>query len=273
MTRFRTAAIAASAVAAGAAIAFASPAHASVNAGTVYTSNEAGWQAHGNGWNFRYLQDDVTLPDVTSSTFQGSFAGYGASLRLANGSQIVDVGISTATSGGPYNAAFAVEYPDHSLGCSNTASPAIPAGDTVRMTLFYDYTGSGNIRYSVSDTTQAGHNFSGTCHDPDQFFGAAQVVAGFSADDWTPATVHPVSGNHRLIQFRDTVVTSRTGIRSSIGTGSGHWPTQKIALTSDGTPTGTLLASVPYAWGKFAVSPDNVIRDGRNITVWMPKAP
>lgn len=266
----------AGAVAAAAALALSAPAaHASVNAGTVHTTNEAGWQAHGNGWNFRYLQATVTLPDITNATFRGAIPhGYGASLRLGNGSQIADLGISTTPSPDPgnYNAAFAVEYSDgHTYGCLNGASPVMAPGDTVTMTLFYDYTG-GNLSYSVADRTNH-TSFAHTCHDPGQFFGSAQVVTGFSVNDWAAATgVHAPSGNHRLVMFNNTVVTSRTGIRSSIGTGSGHWPTQKIAMTSDGTPTGTLLASVPFAWGKFAVSPDSVVRDGRNFSVWMPSA-
>ena len=270
MTRFRKTALAVCAVA-GATLALAAPAHASVNAVTVYTSNEAGWQAHGNGWNFRYLQANVTLPDITTSTFRASFAGYGASLRLANGAQIADVGISTTPDSTTYNAAFAVELSDaHTINCSNTSSPGMPAGDTVTMSLYYDYP-AGVLQYKVADHDN-GATFAGSCLDHGQFFGSAQVVAGFSANDWSPATVHAVSGHHPLVRFNSTVVTSRTGIRSSIGTGSGHWPTQKVAMTSDGTSTGTLLASVPFAWGKFAVSPDNVVRDGRNFTVWMPSS-
>lgn len=254
-----------------AAIGMAAPAHASVNTSTVFTNNEAGWQAHGNGWNFRYVQANVTLPDITTSTFRASFARYGASLRLGNGAQIADLGISTTPDSTTYNAAFAVELSDATtIHCSNTSSPGMPAGDTVTMTLFYDYN-TGVLQYKVADHTNS-TTFAGSCADPGQFFGSAQVVAGFSADDWSPATVHAVSGNHRLVRFDSTVVTSRTGIRSSIGTGSGHWPTQKIAMTSDGTPAGTLLASVPFAWGKTAVSPDNTVRDGRNFTVWMPAA-
>ena len=261
----------------GSGIAVAAGAGASVNPGTtVYTASEAGIQAHGNGWNFRYLQANITLPDITSNTFKAAIpGGYGGSLRLANGNQIVDLGISTTPGSGAYNAAFAVEYSDgHTYGCLNGDSPATPAGDTVTMTLYYSYA-AGGLSYGVTDRTRAGHDFSGTCSDPGQFFGSAQIVAGFSVNDWTPATnVHAVSGNHRLVMFTNTVVTSRTGYRSSIGTGSGsgsgHWPVQKLAMTSDGTPTGTLLASVPYAWGSSAVSPDNVVRDGRNFSVWMP---
>lgn len=253
------------------------PAHASTNAGTVFTNNEAGWQAHGNGWNFRYLQDTVTLPDITNNTFKTAIpGGYGASLRLGNGSQIADLGISTTPTSGVYNAAFALEFSNLTYGsgsCLNGASPAMQAGDTVTMTLFYDYA-HGVLSYGVTDRTNS-TQFMGTCSDSGQLFPTAQVLAGFAANDWSAPSpvVHAVSGNHRLVMFTNTVVTSRTGIRSSIGTGSGHWPTEKVAMTSDGTPTGTLLASVPFAWGSFAVSPDNVVRDGRNFSVWMPSSP
>lgn len=258
-------------IAAAAGIAFATPAHASVNAGTVFTSNEAGWQAHGNGWNFRYVQATVTLPDITTNTFKASFAGYGASLRLANAGQIVDLGISTTSSSITYNAAFAVELSDATtIQCSNGASPGMPAGDTVTMTLFYDYN-TGVVQYKVTDPAK-GTSFAGSCADHGQFFNTAQTVAGFSVNDWSPAHVNPVSGSHRLVRFDNTIVTSRTGIRSSMGTGSGHWPVQEVAMTSDGTPSGNLLASVPFAWGNFAVSPDTTVRDGRNFTVWMPAA-
>jgi len=201
-----------------AALALSAPAaHASVNAGTVNTTNEAGWQAHGNGWNFRYLQDTVTLPDVTGNVFKTAFASYGASLRLANGNQILDLGISTTTSSGDYNGGFAVEYKNLSYACINGASPVMHAGDTVKMTLFYDYT-AGVAHYSIADGTNH-TSFTGTCADLDQFFGSAQVVAGFAVNDWSAPSpaVNQVPGNVRLVQFRNTVVTSRTGTRSSIG--------------------------------------------------------
>ena len=250
-------------------VATALPAQASVNAGTVNTTNEAGWQAHGNGWNFRYLQDTVTLPDITNNTFKAAIpGGYGASLRLGNGSQIADVGLSTTPASGVYNAAFALEFSNITYSCLNGSSPAMQPGDTVTMTLFYDYT-HGVLSYGVLDRTNS-TQFTGTCSDPGQLFPTAQVVAGFSVNDWQAATnVHAVSGNHRLVMFNNTIVTSRTGIRSSIGTGSGHWPTEKVAMVSGST----LLASTPFAWGKFAVSPDNVVRDGRNFSVWLPSSP
>jgi hypothetical protein len=80
-----------------------------------------------------------------------------------------------------------------------------------------------------------------------------------------------VNGNHRLAGFTNTVVTSRTGIRGSIG--SAPWPVQNMILTSDGTSTGAVRASSPFAWGRYAAAPDNTVRDGRNFTVWLPANP
>lgn len=267
------------ALAGGTALLTASQADASVNPAQFTTVGFAGGQAFGNGWNFRYIQEKVTLPDITSGTFLAAIpGGYGASVRLQDAAQTVDLAISTTPGSGVYNAAVAVEFPNHTVGFTNGASPAVAAGDTVMIDLFYNYSGFnftgpvGQVNYSVTDLTSPAHSFSGHFSDTGQFFNTARSGAGFTADDYAapPSPVHVVSGNHRLVTLTDTVVTNRTGVRGSIA--SAPWPVQKLAVTSTGGAT-PLLASVPFFWGKFATSPDSTVRDGRNFSVWLPSMP
>lgn len=248
---------------------------ASVSPTQLATHNVAGFQAHGNGYNYRYVQAQVTLPDITAASWQSSIpGGYGASLRLQDASQIADLGISTTPGSGVYNAAFALENSNSTYACTANGgpSPQVPAGDTVKMTLYYNYPGyttsgpAGQLGYSVADLTHPADSWSSTCMDSGHWFSTARVVAGFTASDWADESgITAPAGNQRLVQFNNTVVTSRTGVRGSVG--SAPWPVQRLAMLDTSS---NLLASTPAAWGKIAVSPDNVVRDGRSFTVWMP---
>lgn len=272
------------ATAAGASIALlpvlAGTAGASVTPPQLTTTNFAGAQASGNGFNYRYVQGTFTLPDITSGTFKAALpGGFGSSVRLQDSAQTVDLGISTTPDSGVFNAAVAVEFPDGTVGFTNGSSPQVQPGDTVRLSLLYNYTGfmvpnepAGQVDYSAQDLTHPADSFSGHFSDTGQWFSTARVGDGFSADDYAvpnPA-VGGVNGNQRLSSVTGVVVTSRTGARGSAGVAP--WPVQRLAVVSPGDST-HVLVSTPFFWGKYAASPDTVVRDGHNLGIWMPSYP
>lgn len=253
--------VAAAAMLAGAGLATADQA----NAGTTGPS-ASGYVAGGNGWTYRYAQADVRLPDITSATFLAAIpGGYGSSVRFADGNQVADLGISTTPGSGNYNAAFAQENSDGKTygtgSCLNGKSPLLSPGDTVRLELYYNPV-SGVVSYSAADLTNpvnskgVSNTFSGTCSDPGQKFTSAGFVDGFTVNDYDTATAIKVNGEHSLTTFTNTVITNRTGIRGSIG--SSPWPVSKIVVP--GTTVG-------HPWGSGKISPDNVVRTGRNFSV------
>lgn len=253
------------------------------SAAPVSTAEEAGFQgglasagsACNGCWHFRYVQAQVTLPDVSGSVDSHAFGGYGLSVRLTNGSESAVLGISASTGGtdSTYNAAFNLESrPSGNTlgGCVSTSSPATPAGDTVLLSVYFDGT---RLSWNVTDKTDAAKDFSGSCADPDASDGFTQYQIGteFGITPWSSAAPALVHGATRLAGFSDTVATNRTGIRGSAGSAS--WPVQRLTLTADGTSAGQVRASTPYAWGSYAVTPDSHVRAGRNFGVWLPAMP
>lgn len=261
----------------GGSILAAATAHAQAGP-AVYSAEAAGYQAASTPgdrapWHFRYVQAQLVLPDVTSNTGKAAFpGGYGDSVRLTNAGSAAVLGISTTPASGVYNPAFNFEKATTGAtigtgGCLNTNSPAIQAGDTVVLSLYF----SGSvIGYNVTDKTSPAGDFSGSCTDPaaGDLFTSAQIGAEFGVTPWSVAAPARVNGNHRLVTFTSTVVTSRTGIRGSAG--SAPWVTQPVTLTAGGND---VRASVPFTWGQYKAAPDLVNRPGRNFSVWLPAAP
>lgn len=259
----------------GGSIAAAATASAST---PVFSSEAAGFQASSlpgdhAPWHYRYVQAQVVLPDVTSNTDKAAFpGGYGASVRLSNAGEAAVLGISTTPASGVYNPAFNLEQAPTGktlggAGCLNTSSPALQAGDTVVFSLYFD---GAAIHYNVTDKTSPAGDFSGSCTDPAAAgsFTSVQISAEFGVTPWSAAPPAKVNGNHRLVTFTNTVVTSRTGIRGSAG--SAPWPVQRVTLTASGNE---VRASVPFAWGQYKAAPDMVNRAGRNFSVWLPVYP
>jgi hypothetical protein len=266
------------AVAGAAALGFGgmASAGASVNSTThVFTKEEAGFQASSlpgdkAPWHYRYVQAQLSLPDVTGKADQAAFpGGVGFSTRLTDAAETAVLGISTTPASGVYNFAFALEGSDGTtVSCVNGNSLPSGAGDTVAMSLYF--TGKA-VQYNGTDKT-TGKVFSGSCSTPNQAWTSVQVGDEFATDAYgSPSGFTPPSGNLRLGTFTSTAVTSRTGIRGSIG--SAPWPVQNLVMTSDGTSGGTLDASTPLAWGSYAAAPDTKVRDGRNFSVWLPSNP
>ena len=256
----------------------ATTAHASVSPPHVFSQEMAGFQGGSlpgdpAPWHFRYVQARVTLPDVTGSADHAAFPGVGFAVHLANASGAAVLGISTATSGGPWNAAFVYEAKPTGAaigGCTGHSSPATPAGDTVQLSVYFD----GNHLFAhVADLTDHSKDWDVTCTDPvvSDSFTVARVATEFGFTPWDTAHVpNAVSGNLRLNGFTNIVETNRTGIRGSI---SSRWPQRNVVLSTNGASSGAVRVSTPFAWGKYAASPDNVIRDGRNFSVWLPSNP
>ncbi|MGH8922994.1 MAG: hypothetical protein ACRD0H_32400, partial [Actinomycetes bacterium] len=221
LRRFILTAAAAAAVLAGSA-AYAASAGAAVQPRTVYSGEEAGFQAASlpgdpAPWHYRYVQAQVTLPDVTGAVDKAAFPGYGVSVRLTNGSESAVLGISTTPASGAYNPAFNLEKATSGAtlggaGCLNTESPAIAAGDTVVLAVYFD---GSVIRYNVTDKTNPAKDFAGACADPaaGDSFTSVQIGAEFGVTPWSAAPPAVVNGYHRLAAFTHTVVTNRTGLR------------------------------------------------------------
>lgn len=260
---------------AGLAVAGAGAAGAAVSPPHTFSGEEAGFQAFGNGWHFRYAQAQVTLPDVTGAADTAAFPGYGVSVRLSNAASSAVLGVSTSTGGSSsvYSPEFNLESsPSGSTigACLSGGSDFIPAGDTVKLSVYFDNT---HLSADVTDLTNHAHNFGFTCTAPaGDSFDHAQLGTEFGVTPWSLSPPAAVSGNFRLATLTNTVVTSRTGIRGSAAAGGG-WPVQNMVLTSNGLASGAVRASTPFAWGAYAASPDNVVRDGRNFSVWLPSNP
>lgn len=240
----------------------ATSAQAAVVTGPGASGIVAGNAAGPAPWTYRYVQAEVTLPDITSKTFQAAIpGGYGASVRLTDGSQTADLGISTTPGSGNYNAAFAQENSDGKTygtgSCLNGNSPAVQPGDRVVLSLYYDYA-AGKVYAAEQDLTTPAGSFSNVCSDPGQKFTNAQIVDGFAANDYAPASVGKVNGTHHLNTFTNTVITNRTGTRGSAG--SAPWPVHR--MIANGT-------SVTGTFGTGKASPDNVVRSGRDFSVYV----
>lgn len=262
--------------AAGAGLAATTPAGASVS--STFTREEAGFQASSlpgdpSPWHFKYVQASTVLPDVTGAAAAAAFpGGFGASVRLTDAAETAVLGTSTTPASGTYNFAFALEGSNGtSVSCVNSMSLPSASGDSVTMSLYA--TPDGYVQYNGTDTSN-GKVFAGHCFTPGQAWTSVQTGDEFAADAYgSPSGFTPPapSRNFRLNGFSNTVVTNRTGLRGSAG--SAPWPVQNMVMTSDGTSGGTLEASTPFAWGTYAASPDNVVRSGRNFSVWVTHNP
>ena len=234
----------------------------------VHAPEEAGYQA-GNPlanspWHYRYVQAQVTLPDVTGNVDKASFAGYGVSVRLTNVTESAVLGISTTPGSGSYSPAFVLEAAPTggTIGsCSDLNSKFIPAGDTVVFSIYFD---GSHLSANVTDKDDATKDFAFTCTDPTpgDLFDQAQIGTEFGVSPWTSGVPTPPSGIHPLATFSNTVITNRTGIRGSVG--SAPWPTQKLVIVNG---SNVVRATPSITWGTGPASPDNVSRPGRNFSV------
>jgi hypothetical protein len=240
------AAVAALGPAAGARAATAPPAPAAATVATAYSVEEAGYQAAGSGWRFRYAQATVKLPAPSVSPYAG---GEGVSVQLRAADETVVLGISARPGGSAWNAAVAVEQQFGQGGCAmpggcftntNPNSPAFATGDTVSFNLYY-IPSSGFLYYTASDAT-SGQTFAGRFQDAGVLFTSARTGVEFGIDPWTPGTGYaPPAAARALASFTAIRFTSYDGTRGFIG--GAKWTTSQVLATTTGTAAGTLIAS------------------------------
>jgi hypothetical protein len=242
------------AASAGAATASA-PSAATVS--KAYSVEEAGYQASGSGWRFRYAQATVTLPNSSLSPYA---SGEGVSVQLRAADETVVLGISTTPGSTRWNAAVAIEQQLGQGGCANPGgcfsdasgnSPTFATGDSVSFSLYY-VPGSGFVYYSAADAT-SGQSFAGRFQSAGAMFTSARTGVEFGVDPWSPGTGYTAPATAvTLAAFTAIRFTSYNGTRGFIG--GAKWATSEVLTTSTGTSAGTLIASpsVPASNGAKA---------------------
>jgi hypothetical protein len=229
-----------------AASADAATAPAAATVSKAYSVEEAGYQAAGTGWRFRYAQATVKLPNSSLSPYT---SGEGVSVQLRAADETVVLGVSTAQGAKNWNAAVAVEQQLGQGGCAspsgcfthvNSNSPAFATGDSVSFNLYY-IPSSGFLYYTVNDAT-SGKSFAGRFSDPGALFTSARTGVEFGSDPWTPGTGYKAPAKATaLATFTDIRFTSNDGTRGFIG--GAQWTTSQVRCTTTGTSAGALVAS------------------------------
>jgi len=223
---------------------------ASAAVGKTYSVEEAGYQASGTGWRFRYAQATVKLPDSSKSPYTG---GEGESVQLRASDETIVLGVSTTQGGTGWNAAVAVEQQFGQGGCGTAAgcfthvngnSPTFATGDSVSFSLYYVHS-TGYLYYTATDNT-SGKVFSSRFLDPGALFTSARIGTEFGVDPWTAGTGYTApTSTKTLASFTAIRFTSYDGTKGFIG--GAKWTTDQILTTSTGTSAGVVIAapSVP----------------------------
>jgi hypothetical protein len=211
-----------------------------------YSVEEAGYQASGSGWRFRYAQATVKLPDSSLSPYK---SGEGVSVQLRAADETVVLGVSTTQGSTSWNAAVAVEQKFGQGGCANPAgcftntngnSPVFATGDSVSFSVYY-VPASGFLYYSATDAT-SGASFAGRFQDAGALFTSARTGVEFGVDPWSPGTGYtPPAKATALASFTAIRFTSYDGTRGFIG--GARWTTSQVLATATGTAAGALIAS------------------------------
>jgi hypothetical protein len=206
--RAAVAAAAAASLATGIALA-AAPAGAATGP-PIATSNQAGYQV--SGAQFRFVSTTFTLPHLAA--YPNAVEGF--SVKLRNGSETLVLGISDE---GPWNAAFAQEYPDGTIGYSDATGPNMASGDNVTASIYYARP-SGEVFYTTTDNT-TGTQFTGSFTDKPngalESFTSARVTSDFATDEYMPAaSFTPPLSREKLVAFKDSRVTTYSGHHGSL---------------------------------------------------------
>jgi hypothetical protein len=229
-----------------AASAAAASAPSAATVSKAYSVEEAGYQASGSGWRFRYAQATVKLPDSSLSPYK---SGEGVSVQLRAADETVVLGVSTGQGSTSWNAAVAVEQKFGQGGCSspggcfthvNGSSPVFATGDVVSFSLYY-VPGSGFLYYSATDAT-SGDSFASRFSDAGAMFTSARTGVEFGIDPWSPGIGYtPPATAQKLASFTAIRFTSYDGTRGFIG--GAKWTTSQVRATTTGTAAGNLIAS------------------------------
>jgi hypothetical protein len=255
MRRFLFVTIAAAAAILGVAALPAAAATATAPGPPIYSQEQAGYAAGGQGIHMRYVQATFKLPSSTTLPFN---TGGGLSVQLRSPNDNIVLGIS-ATPGSQWNAAvFESPYGCEASSClnySNGDSPVMDTGDTISASIYYDV-GNGFAYYTLTDVT-AGTSFFGKFSDPGALFNQARVGEEFADWPWAAPSspyVAPVQ-NTRLAAFSDVAVTSYNGTHGNL---FGPFQVSKIFMTRNGK-----------SWGKAEGYPGLAWNKGLNFGAWL----
>jgi hypothetical protein len=244
----------------GPAASAASAAASAPSAATVskaYSVEEAGYQASGSGWRFRYAQATVKLPGSSLAPYK---SGEGVSVQLRAADETVVLGVSTTQGSTSWNAAVAVEQKFGQGGCANpggcftnvnSSSPVFTTGDVVSFNVYY-VPASGFLYYTATDAT-SGASFASRFKDAGAMFTSARIGVEFGADPWSPGTGYTRPAKPQaLASFTAIRFTSYDGTRGFIG--GAKWTTSQVLATVTGTASGAPIASpsVPASNGAKA---------------------
>jgi hypothetical protein len=248
----------------GGALALAAPAAAATGP-RFFSSEQAGYVA--TGAHFRRVQSTVRLPNAAN--FSSEVGGFGLSAQLWTRTRVVVLGVSNGTAPGNYSAAVAVfSRSTHALICSTAGatvcpnvppgwtngSVSFPAGDNVTLVIRYDRS-TGTDHFTVSDDTSGVTlHYDGYRPGTGKNYIQARVSAEFADSPWGSFTYTPPGAETHLATFRNSVLTTYSGGRSSF---SSWWTHHKIVATSNGTSTGAVR-----------VKPHNLFNSGANFGVY-----
>ena len=257
----------------GALAGFASPALAGTTprvpapAGSVFSTEQAGYQVSHAGRSYRFISATFTLPDA--SQYAANVGSFGLSVQGWGPAAVVVLGISTCATdscqtGGnpvtdPWNAAIAVYgTKSHALITADGASPAMAAGDSVTEALYYN-TGTGNVQAKVTDNTTLAV-FTAAYHAGlGQGFKAVRAGLETSAvSPWgAPAFTYAApAAAVTVATLGQVAITNTSGHRDTLAD-TAYASAAPVTWTRNGGPDGAVnaAASAPTADGRsFTIS-------------------
>lgn len=201
---------------------------------TTVTSQRAGYTAS-DRW-FRFVGTTVTVPAP------GPYNHY-AQVRLRGGNV---AGVTLAIKPGG-QVGWAVGVAPFGSG-GGTLNIGAKVGDTVRIDLYYDRVGGGVTATATDLTTKVIKGVT-ISEGTTATFGKAEVGVVLS----NPGS--PPTGDLRLWQFNNTVVTTNTGVH---GTMTGPWTTTTVIDTING-----------QAGSQVVMSPSAPFNNGASFGVWL----
>jgi hypothetical protein len=196
---------------------------------TVATSSRAGYMDSGR-W-FRFVGTTVKVPAA------GAYDHY-AKVML-KGQNVAGVTLAVQPDG---KVGWAVGTAPFGRG-GGTLDIAAKAGDTVRLSLYYDKTGGGVIA-TAADLNSGATAATTIAEGTKAIFDKAEIGAVLQ----NPAS--PPASDQRLWQFTDTAVTTTTGVH---GTVTGPWTTTQVIDTNG---------------GHMMMSPSFLFNNDANFGVW-----
>lgn len=204
---------------------------------TIATTTRAGYMATGR-W-FRYVATTVKVPAA------GTYSHYAR--IVLKGDTVAEVVLGVKPGGGAGSVAYGVGVSPFSTS-GHALALAPTAGDTVRLDMYYDRTGGG-LTFTATDLTTNVKKAVTISEGTKALFNKVEVGTVLSK----PSS--PPTGDLRLWQCTDIVVTTYTGVR---GTMTGPWTTSMVIDTINGQPNGQVV-----------MSPSALFTKNANFGVWL----